>query len=1016
MIPISLSLSNFLSYGESPPALDFTTFHVACISGQNGHGKSALLDAMTWALWGEARKSSAERKPDDGLLRIGATEMQVVFIFALENDRYRVSRSYRKTARSGSSSLELQVFDPESGAFRALTEESSLRKTQDRLNGLLRMSYDTFINSAFILQGQADEFTRRNARERKTILAEILGLSRYDELAALARAHVQETEVDASQARQHLAEIEQAAAEKPELLKNLETSSTHLEVLEKEISAAERHLETLRENQARTKAKEQELAGLKEEWTRLESDQKTATTEANTAQKELDACHEILLKKEEILAAVEQRKTLQGEETQLQQKLHRLRDLEKQQSDLEKQITQARHEVERRLGEWELRVSEAERELREIDEILIRREEIETGTKELALAREQEHQFEETREKKETLERHIRELERAYEAARADIHVALNTRRERQQHLEAVAGEEPTLLKNTQEANLRLEQAQELERQRDRVREEGASLKSREENARQRIEELQKEVDRVARQRSALEELQEAQCPLCGTNLDDQHREEVRVQLDEQMQRQQASIQALEEEAENAASEREIYRRNYQDLKNRLAAIEDAASNAARAEAALKMAAQAAQDLERVHQEVAGLETRASEIQTNSKEARVLAEARKELEALLYDPDNHRILRKRLQDLSMIETRLAQLQTAEARREKIQHTLPEARDKRDTARTWLTEKRYARPAQEELTALQLELENLNYDAQQHTHVTQSLENLSDVEGRKERLQSAQREMDSAQTRLQAANKRLQDNASRLERVNLRVSELEPDVRETESLPEQIAQNQEQLKNQRAERDRLFQKRAVLQTRLERCETFEAARQEEQDRLNRAEKEIRTYRELVIAFGKDGIQALIIEQAIPEIEEEANRILSRLTENRTQISLESLKDLKKGGSRETLDIQISDELGERRYELYSGGEAFRVDFSLRIALSKLLARRAGTRLRTLVIDEGFGTQDAEGLEHLVEAIQAISEDFEKILVITHVEALKQAFPVRIEVTKYPDTGSVFQVLH
>ena len=154
--------------------------------------------------------------------------------------------------------------------------------------------------------------------------------------------------------------------------------------------------------------------------------------------------------------------------------------------------------------------------------------------------------------------------------------------------------------------------------------------------------------------------------------------------------------------------------------------------------------------------------------------------------------------------------------------------------------------------------------------------------------------------------------------------------------------------------------------------------------------------------------------MIIEQAIPEIEEEANRILSRLTGNRTQITLESLRDLKKGGTRETLDIRISDELGERSYEMYSGGEAFRVDFAIRIALSRLLARRAGTRLSTLFIDEGFGTQDAEGLDSLVEAIQTISEDFEKILVITHVQSLKQAFPVRIEVTKYPDSGSRFEV--
>jgi len=89
---------------------------------------------------------------------------------------------------------------------------------------------------------------------------------------------------------------------------------------------------------------------------------------------------------------------------------------------------------------------------------------------------------------------------------------------------------------------------------------------------------------------------------------------------------------------------------------------------------------------------------------------------------------------------------------------------------------------------------------------------------------------------------------------------------------------------------------------------------------------------------------------------------------------------------------------------RAYELFSGGEAFRVNFALRIALSRLLARRAGARLQTLIIDEGFGTQDGKGREKLVEAINSIRDDFDKILVITHIDELKDAFPTRIDITK------------
>jgi len=113
-------------------------------------------------------------------------------------------------------------------------------------------------------------------------------------------------------------------------------------------------------------------------------------------------------------------------------------------------------------------------------------------------------------------------------------------------------------------------------------------------------------------------------------------------------------------------------------------------------------------------------------------------------------------------------------------------------------------------------------------------------------------------------------------------------------------------------------------------------------------------------------------------------------------------------------RETLEIKIADELGTRPYENYSGGEQFRVNFAIRIGLSKLLARRAGAQLQMLVIDEGFGTQDARGRERLIEAINVIQDDFARVLVVTHIEELKDAFPARIEVTKTPE-GSVVEVV-
>ncbi len=187
-------------------------------------------------------------------------------------------------------------------------------------------------------------------------------------------------------------------------------------------------------------------------------------------------------------------------------------------------------------------------------------------------------------------------------------------------------------------------------------------------------------------------------------------------------------------------------------------------------------------------------------------------------------------------------------------------------------------------------------------------------------------------------------------------------------------------------------------------------------------LKNKEKELKSlqtekekFAELAIAFGKKGIQAMIIETSISSIEEEANVLLGKITDERMQLRFITQKEKKSNNEEliETLDIQISDEYGSRAYEMFSGGEAFRINFAIRIALSKLLASRSGTHLKFLAIDEGFGMLDTAGRDDLVAAINSISPDFEKILVITHLQELKDLFPTKIEVTK-DENGSKIEI--
>ncbi len=188
----------------------------------------------------------------------------------------------------------------------------------------------------------------------------------------------------------------------------------------------------------------------------------------------------------------------------------------------------------------------------------------------------------------------------------------------------------------------------------------------------------------------------------------------------------------------------------------------------------------------------------------------------------------------------------------------------------------------------------------------------------------------------------------------------------------------------------------------------------AAKEEEKQQILR---QIAQLKMLEKAFGKDGIPALLIEQEIPSIEKHANKILEGLSNGEMTLFFRTqrqFKDEKRDDRKETLDIVITVGGYDREYELFSGGEAFRINFSVRLALSQVLAKRAGARLQTLVIDEGFGSQDSEGIQDLIQAINTAHEDFAKILVITHLERLKDAFSARIEISKTP-SGSQVQVV-
>ena len=411
-------------------------------------------------------------------------------------------------------------------------------------------------------------------------------------------------------------------------------------------------------------------------------------------------------------------------------------------------------------------------------------------------------------------------------------------------------------------------------------------------------------------------------------------------------------------------------------------------------------------------EKIAGIETECAEevqrLAATKREVNIEGQtAKQQIDKLSTERDS---LDKRLTEIVGLRDRLSRIEQDILKLESLRALKPEI----ETSKATLVEALHSRSyASEQIAALAV----VDAELAALAGVNDALNQASD---RVKSLASAEKHyhaMTHAESSLASSRKRLEGHIERVDTFTSRKAALDDERNAIGDVGPQFQTIEAQLADVKLRREQNVTESAQCHTERGRIEVYlrnidehradSAVRQKERDKYSREEE---IYKQLAVAFSKQGIQAIIIESALPELEEDANDILARISDGALSIKIVTTRKAKARPTDtaiiETLDINIGDHLGTRPLELYSGGESFRVSFALRIALSKLLARRAGANLQTLIIDEGFGTQDGKGREKLIEAIMAINDDFEKIIVITHVEELKDAFPARIEVVKTP----------
>lgn len=1060
MIPIQLTLKNFLSYREA--GLDFRGLHTACICGPNGAGKSSLLEAIAWALWGCCRSDT-----EDDIIHIGETDVRVDFTFSTGGQIYRVIRNRR---RGHSGSLEFQVAtnppfpplgkggpqevnsslgkgDPEevnsspplgkggSGGmnFRTLTDKG-LRTTQQKILEHIKLDYDTFINSAYLRQGRADEFMLKKPIERKQVLANLLKLDSYDTLSEQAKDTSKQFKAQVEVLKQSLLTVQEQLQQKETIASEQTQLQQATDLLSSQQQADTTELQQLQLQHHNRQTWQKLLAGHQQQHYNISQECRRLQQELSAAKQQLHELQALLGQENEITAGIAYFHSLQATEETLSGKFKANQQAQNQRQQLQEQQRDELSFLERKIQQLQAQLDVLEQDEKEVQEILKQQPEVNKGLAQLQAVRSRLNELEQLQLQVSPLLQQQQQKQQKLDRARAGLTARLD---EINRQVQVQQQQRQPQLQ--QEISAIANQILQLENKRvyqQRVREKGQErhdflgnlqAKSRDYQTRlaeidQKLQLLRKhEGEKTAGEGKAenfaenepsnsplmVRDANFGNCPLCDRPLDEHYWNLVVTKHHSQQQEIWNQLWVVREQL--AVSEREIQvlRHEYRELEEELAPYQELRERRSHLQAQLDGLSQDENRLQSMRQDAAEIERLLRTGEYAASDLAELQQIEQQLQQLNYSDSSHSLARSDEKRLRWAEIKQAQIKDAQQKLNKINARRPDLQTQLATVQQQLEQQKNSSEIQQQILSLDRYIAEIGYNLEQHEQVRIEMRRSQFWIARAEKLRSATVQYPQVQQRVNEIASSIAVRDRDLQAVSAQTSAMNQQLQEYPDPTARISAIEQQISRRRQQLDQHLGSLGRLQQQQQNLETLQVQLVAQKEQMQVAKRQQRVYQELGQAFGKNGIQALMIENVLPQLEAETNQILARLSANQlhvqfiTQRAAASKKATK---LIDTLDILIADARGTRAYETYSGGEAFRINFAIRLALARLLSQRAGTALQMLIIDEGFGTQDAEGCDRLIAAINAIASDFACILTVTHMPHLKEAFQARIEVSK------------
>ncbi|MCG6137323.1 MAG: SMC family ATPase [Nostoc sp. LLA-1] len=1004
MIPVQLILKNFLSYRDA--TLDFRGLHTACICGSNGAGKSSLLEAITWSIWGESRAGV-----EDDVIHSGAKEVRVDFVFQCNQQKYRVIRT---RIRGASGVLEFQIETP--SGFRSITGKG-VRATQDLILEHIKLDYDTFINSAYLRQGRADEFMLKRPTERKEILAELLKLNQYDQLEDRAKESFRQLKARADELERSLESSKIQLQQRQTTQKQKADIEAELNQLQQTQALDNIQLQSLQVVQHQRQTKVEQLNFVRQQHQNLTQDSDRLQQEQSSVQNQLSDLEGILNQETEIKNGYTQYQSLQSQEEAFAAKFQEYTRATALRQQKQQQLTNQIHELERHLQQVQGQLAALEQQEQEIQQTLSKSGEVEAALAQLTAARRRVTHLDELQMQVSPLLQQRQNLQTQLDRVQAGLVARLEQLQATENQLQRSSRRQPQLQQAVMDVGMQIEQMEKDRVYLQRVQEKGQERR----HFIERLQAQQREYERLLgelEQKLQMLRTPDAICPLCERPLDEHHWNRVVDKTKDEYKDTEGQLWVFREQMAVSDREIQVLRQEYREISQKLAPYDTLREQRGQLAAQLQSTGDAEQQLQQLAAEKQHLERSLQAGDYAPDKQAELRQLEQYLQQLNYNEQDHALARSEAERWRWAEIKQGQIKDAAKRQAQIAARKPELQATIAQLQTKIQQGQTDSDCAKQIAELERHITEIGYSSEQHNNLRLSVRQAQSWQLRYQQLLSAQQQYPQLHQRFQDLEASRTARLYERQQLASQIASITQELAATANPSEQISTLEAQIQARRRQLDEKIVNLGRLEQLTLQLENLQIQHQQQQEQLQACRKQQRVYQELAQAFGKNGIQALMIENVLPQLEAETNQLLSRLSANQlhvqfiTQKSGRSSKATKKNAKLiDTLDILIADSRGTRAYETYSGGEAFRINFAIRLALAKLLAQRAGAALQLLIIDEGFGTQDAEGCDRLIASINAIAGDFACILTVTHMPHLKEAFQARIEVNKTQEGSQI-----